>query len=230
MENTKYRLTKNAIEVDGKTLYQIQALQDIVLPNGIRIVSKGDLGGFIESEYNLSTEGLCWVTNKACVYDSAKINMNALVSNYARVHGSAYIYGNAIVSGHAEVFDYARIIGDSCVYGHAKIYGNAGIRNKAIISGDSEVFGRVQVNQYAKIGKCAKVSKPEDYITIGPIGSRNDRTTFYRSKDNEIWVFCGCFNGNINEFEWRVCEVHKGNRHKQTYLAAIEFAKNLFSM
>ena len=46
----KYRLLKNdTITVDGKTLYRIEALRDFA------DVKKGDKGGYIESEDNLST-------------------------------------------------------------------------------------------------------------------------------------------------------------------------------
>jgi hypothetical protein len=55
--NKKYKLTKETIIVDSSTLYRIKALNDIPSSN----VKKGDLGGFIENESNLSHEGSCWV-------------------------------------------------------------------------------------------------------------------------------------------------------------------------
>lgn len=58
----KYELTKNTKVVDGKTLYQIRAIKDF------GDVDKGDLGGWIEAEKNLSQEGNCWVSGDARVY------------------------------------------------------------------------------------------------------------------------------------------------------------------
>ena len=51
---------KNTIEFEGRTLYRIRALRDF------NDVKKGNIGGYIESESNLSQEGDCWV------YDNAK--------------------------------------------------------------------------------------------------------------------------------------------------------------
>ena len=51
----KYKLTNQTIQHKGQTLYRIQALMDF------RDVKTGDLGGWVESEYNLSQKGLCWV-------------------------------------------------------------------------------------------------------------------------------------------------------------------------
>ena len=44
----KYKLTKESINRWGKTLYRIEALKDF------GNVKKGDKGGYIESEVNLS--------------------------------------------------------------------------------------------------------------------------------------------------------------------------------
>ena len=69
----KYKLTDETIEFNGKTLFRIQALKDF------GDVKAGDLGGYIESEKNLSQEGNCWVAD------------NARVSGNARVYGDAEI-------------------------------------------------------------------------------------------------------------------------------------------
>ena len=69
----KYKLTNQTIQHKGRTLYRIQALMDF------RDVKTGDLGGWVESEKNLSQEGLCWI------YDEGK------------VYGNAWVFGNSIV-------------------------------------------------------------------------------------------------------------------------------------
>lgn len=59
----KYSLIKNQkIEIGNHTLYRIQATAsfgDVVV---------GDLGGYIESEDNLSHDGNAWVSGSAWVY------------------------------------------------------------------------------------------------------------------------------------------------------------------
>ena len=60
---------------------------------------------------------------------------------------------------------------------------------------------------------------------IGAIGSRHDFTTFYRDKDNEITVKCGCFLGKIDKFLEKVAKTHKDTKYALVYRAAVEVAK-----
>lgn len=62
-------------------------------------------------------------------------------------------------------------------------------------------------------------------MTVGAIGSRNDTTTFFRTKDKQIFVTCGCFLGSIDDFVKAVKETHGGTKHEKTYLLAVELAK-----
>lgn len=58
----KYRLLEDdTITVGGRTLYRIEALRDFAN------VKKGDKGGYVEKEDNLSHNGNCWVYGKAWV-------------------------------------------------------------------------------------------------------------------------------------------------------------------
>ena len=63
----KYRLTEETTKVGNRTLYRIQALRDF------GNVTKGDIGGYIESEKNLSQDGNAWVSGNARVYGDADI-------------------------------------------------------------------------------------------------------------------------------------------------------------
>lgn len=94
----KYRLlVDDTITVSGRTLYRIEALRDFT------DVEKGDKGGYVESEDNLSHDGNCWV------FDNARVSDNALVRD------DALVYDNAHVSG------TARVLGKTCVLGNAQI-------------------------------------------------------------------------------------------------------------
>jgi len=88
-DEMKYKLTDETIEFNGKTLFRIQALKDF------GDVKAGDLGGYIESEKNLSQEGNCWVADNARVFDNALISGNAKVYDNARVYDDAQIFGDA---------------------------------------------------------------------------------------------------------------------------------------
>jgi hypothetical protein len=87
----KYKLTNNKKQHDGRTLYQIEATKSF------GDVSKGDLGGYIEKESNLSQEGNAWVFDNARVYDNAQVSGDAWVYGDAQVSGGARVYGDAFI-------------------------------------------------------------------------------------------------------------------------------------
>lgn len=67
----KYEFTGETKNIDGHILYRIRALRNIHC-GGLRIRA-GDLGGWIETEENLSQEGNCWVYGNARVYGNAEV-------------------------------------------------------------------------------------------------------------------------------------------------------------
>lgn len=76
----KYELLKDdTIEVAGKTLFRIKALISF------KDIRKGEIGGYVEAERNLSQSDNAWVTGNACVTD------NAWVTGNARVTGNAWV-------------------------------------------------------------------------------------------------------------------------------------------
>lgn len=90
----KYEFVKgDSKEWKGRTLHRIIATEDF------NNVKKGDLGGYIENESNLSREGTCWVYDEAIVYGDAKVYDNAKVYGRAIVYSEAKVYGNAEVYG-----------------------------------------------------------------------------------------------------------------------------------
>lgn len=156
----KYELIKddtlswNSLEGEPITLYRIRALKDFYCSTKEdslfdNYINKGDLGGYIEKEENLSHEGGCWVYHNARVYGDAKVlenahvyNLanvfgNAVVKGYSRLLGSAYVYGNAVISGQSEL-DGRVSVGDN-----SKISGNVSINNNCQIRGDSILDGDV---------------------------------------------------------------------------------------
>lgn len=92
----KYKLTDVCITIGGRDLYRIEALKDFDW------VKKGDKGGFIESENNLSHNGDCWVWGNARVCGDAEVCGNARVFGDARVYGDAEVWGNAEVVNNAD--------------------------------------------------------------------------------------------------------------------------------
>ena len=76
--NKKYELLKDDTKQHlGRTLYRVKALIAIGL-----YVSAGDLGGYVESEKNISCDGDAWVSGDAWVYGNAQVSGNALIITY----------------------------------------------------------------------------------------------------------------------------------------------------
>lgn len=123
----KYELTGEVKVKFGVTFKRIRALIDF------GNVKKGELGGFIEKEENLSHENNAWV------YGNAKVYGDARVSGNAKVYGDAWVYGNARVSGNAEVYGNAEVSGNAWVYGGARVYGDARVSGDA----DYVLIGRI---------------------------------------------------------------------------------------
>lgn len=69
-------------------------------------------------------------------------------------------------------------------------------------------------------------NNPQKYTTKR-IGSRNSQTNFYWNTKDDIQVVCGCFRGNLEEFEAKVKKTHGENEHAINYLKEIEKVKLL---
>ena len=78
--NKKFELlADDTVELYGRKLFRIRAKVSF------GIVGKGDLGGYVEKDENLSENGNAWVYGNAEVYGNADVSGNAMVSGNARV-------------------------------------------------------------------------------------------------------------------------------------------------
>ena len=197
--------------INGIVLHRIKALVRIDLGYST-IIEVGDLGGWLEKEDNLSNLGNAWVFGDAEVFGDAKIYGDALISGYSRVFDNARVFGNA------RVYNYAWVFGDAQVSGYTWIYGDAQVSGDAEVLGDAKIYGDSKVSGDACIDKCSHI------LNIGPIGSRNEFTTFFRTKDRKVTVSCGCFLGTIDEFLEKVEQTHGDSKHAIVYRAAADIA------
>lgn len=87
----KYELIKrDFIYHKDRKLFRIKALRDSGSRHGFK---KGDLGGYIESEKNLSHKMNCFVYDNAKVWDFGQVYENASISGDAEVCGTAKLFG-----------------------------------------------------------------------------------------------------------------------------------------
>lgn len=143
--------TTDRICYEGHNLRRIVALTDFA------DVKKGDVGGYVESEANLTQDGESWI------YDDAIVMDEAVVDQDAQVRGKAVVDKNAKISGNAVVKDSASVTDNAIVEYNAQVSGNARIGYYAIISGHATVkdsayvAGRAFLRDRAVVEKAAKV-------------------------------------------------------------------------
>jgi len=117
MITKKYELIEGSeILVTGNPMYRIRALINIK-----DFVRAGDLGGYVESEENLSHDGDAWVADAAAAFGGARVYEDACLFSNAWLYGKAQAYGNASVGGEARVYGCAKICGKAYVSGDALI-------------------------------------------------------------------------------------------------------------
>ena len=170
------------------------------------------------------------IFGNARIYNHAWVFGDAQVSGYAWIYGNAQVFGDAVVAdsawvfGDAEVSGYAQVFGDAEVHGNAQVSGYSRIFGNAQVSGDAEVLGDAKIYGDSRVYDDACINKCSHILNVGPIGSRNEFTTFFRTKDRKVKVSCGCFLGTIDEFLEKVKQTHGDSKHAIVYRAAADIA------
>lgn len=153
----KYVLAENTQTHKSLALYQIMSL--ITFGQGLYKVNAGDLGGWVQSETNLSQEGECWIyqdPRKIKLARQAKVHGNAYISGNAKILHRSKISGNAQISGNAVIGSSegrVKIYGDARVFGDARVYENASIHTKAQVYGNSRLHGDASIGGNLEFGQ-----------------------------------------------------------------------------
>lgn len=221
----KYELMKETMEVEDPergtvTVYRVKALQNF------GNVKKEELGGFVESEMNLSQQGNCWVSHNAVVFGNAALFDDCCVKNDARVYGDAVLFdsvevkdkarvyenvilrnhvvvsNNAVVRGGCMIYGNAKICDNSQVRGKAKVFGDVTIKDSSIIDGHAMLCDEVVVCGNAKISNNLKISGSaliEESIVPFEKPVDYDTRKFY-SEDREFnkALNMAAFNASLN--------------------------------
>lgn len=201
----KYALTQNTISYNGKTLYQIVALEDF------GIISKGKLGGWIESEENLGQEGLCWVEENVKIYNNGRVLDNAYISGDVIVEGIVKNNVSIIESVNTHIRSEA-IIKDSVMFRESSGQVSGKISDSAFIEGycyigsqteitdsvyliDSHIFGS-KISGETILDSCSVYDKS----VIGKNAYVNKYVTFHSAKlenPDDVLIFENIINNHI---------------------------------
>ncbi|MCF0115529.1 MAG: hypothetical protein HUJ56_09260, partial [Erysipelotrichaceae bacterium] len=160
----------------GRTLYRIRALRTI------GVVKKGDLGGYVEKEDNLSHEGLSWIYKDAKVYEDALVCDSAEVFDNAEVFGEATINEFSRVYHSAKVYDKVRMLDHSFVYDNAVVSGEVFLGKLAHVGENAKVSGNVKLHETASVEGNATVCGNVDLYSV----KVSDSAEIYGSKSYTI--------------------------------------------
>ncbi len=93
----------------------------------------------------------------------------------------------------------ARVYGSAWVSDSAQVYGSAWVSDSAWVFGSAVISGD------------GRVSKPGDYLTLGPSLVSQRFITAHRDEKIGVRVNAGCFSGTIDEFEAAAKKTHADN-------------------
>ena len=206
MDNEKkYELVNDDfVYFKNKKLYRIKALISF------NDVNAGDIGGFVESEYNLSHSGNCWI------YDMGTVSDNAKVIGAARVCENAKVCDDAIIGCYAEVHDNAMVGGCTHICDNALVYGDT-----------------VICPSFAVIGYGANIQTDDDYLTVKGLGAYNHNITFFRTHlagRMGINVYWRGFSYALDQFAKEIKKRFGDSKYTKEYQAMIEVAKIHFGI
>jgi hypothetical protein len=226
---SRFTLSDETREHNGHTLRKI-------------IWSDGTFGGWAESELNISNidagthhfsnpdsmvYGRSFIGENVNIYDEdAPVEIaDSTIGGLTKIRSitkGIHIIDSSVENAHIWSSNMQELTIDNvCLQGDSSgslaVLGSERIENVSIIGG-------------TRLGGGAYVTRDEDYLVVGRLGSRQAFTTFYRDKEKNLRVQCGCFNGTLKEFRARVLEYHgKDSDYGQEYLSAINFARRVFA-
>jgi len=165
----KYEILEQAHQLpDGRKVYRIKAVRDF------GNVKKGEIGGFVEADDNLSHDGLCWIANDAMALGRSRISGDALLRDRARIGDRVMLTDHCIVQDDARLSEFVFAYGHCTIGAQSMLAGAVTVRDHTLIlcrprysvSGKKQVpnlRGNVMVRDEARLEGCISA---QDDVTI----------------------------------------------------------------
>lgn len=176
------------------------------------------------------------ISENAVIDDFVNITQNCEIRGHASVYGKAVLQGDVIVNGYAKIYGNACVKGECMITGYSRVTGNSFIKGNVCIYSNTSILGNTKI--IPVIGKEIIINNAtikngiirnnDDYMVICNIGSRHDKTTFYKTNDG-IYVTTGCFCNSLDEFVKAVKEKHHDTKYCTEYLLAVLLANQHFN-
>lgn len=121
-----------------KGLWRIQACKDF------SDVKKGDFGGLIQKEDNLSHYNNCWIYDNSMVFDSSQVYHNAKILQQSIISNNSLVFNNSVIRDNSIIKNNSQILGNSIIskqiIDYQKIYNNNNIDFKQHLLDFAEIF------------------------------------------------------------------------------------------
>ena len=232
MEDKKYELVPETVtEFYCKPMYRIRALKDF------SNVKKGDLGGYVESEENLSQEGNCWIYDGSIVGLGAKVVEDAVVKGYSnviehsRISNNAIVEKDSVIKGGSSIKFNSRVI-NSMVVGESFVAFST-INERSLIEQGSNIwYSTIGSNVIVKSGAVIRfdVNSNEDYVVYkAPFSYGRSLTA---STKADIWS-CEPFMDTAEKFRAYLIDdevLAEDDEYLRWYDSIVAFHKNYFNI
>ena len=159
-EKKKYEILidkENTIEFKGRILHRIRALKNF------NDVKTGDIGGFVESEWNLSQEGNCWIYDDAKSMDSAKCTDESQMYNgscmydNSRMLDNSRMYDNAMMYDNSKMFDNSKMYDNSRMYYYSKMCDNSRMCDYSRMYDNTIMYDNSEMYDYSEMCNNSKM-------------------------------------------------------------------------
>jgi len=179
----KYELTATSLHNSRHNgLFQIKALKDF------GHIKKGQLGGFVQSEHNLSQEGNCWIYPNASASDKSRVLDNAILRDFASLKDHARIYNRAVMLDNAKLEGFTSLAGDVIMKDNSFMEGYASAEADDVICRSP---GYLHLDN-------VRITITDKYVTLDYIGGADHyrKREWFNITDEELDKKVG--------YEWRV--------------------------
>lgn len=107
----KYEFYDSRVLKNGTRIYQLIASKSF---GDVKI---GDLGGWVESDKNLSQDGSCWIDQGCFVLDTAVVTDNSRIKGTTVIYGDSYVLGDSIIGGNTCIINGGRFLDEFIIDG-----------------------------------------------------------------------------------------------------------------
>jgi carbonic anhydrase/acetyltransferase-like protein (isoleucine patch superfamily) len=233
LKRTKFEMVKDDIkEIPGqqlknkvilpKTLTRIRALKDLKGENGF-LIKAGDLGGYIESETNLSHFGTSWVHPDAVVYGNSEVKDDAQLMDSSILRYKSTLKDKAIVDG-ASIVQSSSIVMGTAQVRNSVLNGNVVVGAKAVISNTPQVLKNTRIFGCSFIKKVNHAMFFELPVPMTFTVTIHDEIQTAITVNEKPYIFVG------TKDERMIDQLFPKQEHKDIFMLNYHFFEELVSM